>query len=268
MNNINFGRIISNYVDNFAESLPESDKLMSMIDFQFENQTKAFIRNQSIWFVVMFFIPFLVIIFGDLKGTALYIFLFTSIIGLLGMYSIELMAIKVQGLRAYFYDKWNIIDQLNPILYFVFFGLSFQYGTDSSDITKSSNMHNLLKLLKCFIIITSWFKLTWFQTQFKSLGLLQQLLIGVISAVIPFLCFYFFWVLFFAIVATILGANKSLADGYKPLTPFVGYFLNTFENSLGNISSPTIDFLKEKSQELKFFDNFIVYLIYLFWWLA
>ena len=42
-----------------------------------------------------------------------------------------------------------------------------------------------------------------------------------------------------------LGANDSLAESYG-LSLFVGYFLNTFENSIGNINAPTISFLKGK----------------------
>ena len=111
----------------------------------------------------------------------------------------------------------------------------------------------------------SWFKLTWFQKQFESLGLMFILIMGVLGAIIPFLMIYLFWVAFFAIMAGILGANGSLADGYPGLPKWVGFFLNTFENSLGNINSPTIGFIKSKTNHT-FLDYLCVYLIYIFWW--
>jgi hypothetical protein len=62
------------------------------------------------------------------------------------------------------------------------------------------------------------------------------LIMGVLGAIIPFLMIYLFWVIFFAIIAGILGANGSLAEGYNGLPKWVGFYLNTFENSLGNIN--------------------------------
>jgi hypothetical protein len=76
---------------------------------------------------------------------------------------------------------------------------------------------------------------------------------GVLGAAIPFLIIYLFWVMFFAIMAGILGSNDSLARGFSGIPKQVGFFLTTFENSLGNINSPTIEFLKEGT-EVTFLD--------------
>ena len=73
---------------------------------------------------------------------------------------------------------------------------------------------------------------------------MQQLLLGVAVAFIPFMVIYLFWVCFFALISITLGDNESLALSYTGLTGFVGYFMVTFENSLGNISSPSVGFLK------------------------
>ena len=58
------------------------------------------------------------------------------------------------------------------------------------------------------------------------MGLMQQLLIGVIKAFLPFLIIYLFWVLFFALISIILGNNHSLATSYTGL-PYIfeGYFM-------------------------------------------
>ena len=90
---------------------------------------------------------------------------------------------------------------------------------------------------------------------------------GVMSAVVPFLAIYLIWVIFFAIMAYILGANESNADSYTGVNPLLGYFFTTFENSIGNINAPSIKFLKDK-KDRTFLDNFCIYLIYIFWWLA
>ena len=43
----------------------------------------------------------------------------------------------------------------------------------------------------------------------------------------------------------------------------IGYFLNTFENGLGNINPPSIDFSQGKTEDK--FNDTLVYLIYFFW---
>jgi hypothetical protein len=90
---------------------------------------------------------------------------------------------------------------------------------------------------------------------------------GVFAAVIPFLAIYLFWVAFFAIIADTLGADESEADGYPGLTKTLGFFFNSFENSIGNISSPSIGFLKKGHKET-LLNAICAYLIYFFWFLA
>ena len=81
-----------------------------MIDFQFENKTKAFMRKQFAWYLLTCLVPFLILISGILESQAFYIVMFISWFGQLGIYMLELMAIKVQGLAVYLSDKWNILD--------------------------------------------------------------------------------------------------------------------------------------------------------------
>jgi hypothetical protein len=65
-----------------------------------------------------------------------------------------------------------------------------------------------------------------------------------------------------------LGANEGNAKGYADLSLPFGYFMVTFENSLGNINAPTLDFMKGKTGKPTLAENFCIFLIYLFWWLA
>jgi len=65
-------------------------------------------------------------VFGHLEGPFAISALTVSLIGQLGMFSLELMAIKVDGPRAYFSDGWNVMDQIIVPVYLTFFILSLQ----------------------------------------------------------------------------------------------------------------------------------------------
>jgi len=82
---------------------------------------------------------------------------------------------------------------------------------------------------------------------------MQQLLIGVTKAFLPFIVIYLFWVVFFAIISINLGNNESLAKSYTGTGDVIGYFMVTFENSLGNISAPSMDFVHAEISD-KFID--------------
>ena len=70
------------------------------------------------------------------------------------------------------------------------------------------------------------------------------------------------WVCFFAAMAAILGANNSLAVGYTNIPIFYGYIIQSFENSIGNISPPSFGILKKDKSTLHLT---IDYLVYFFW---
>ena len=120
----------------------------------------------------MFVVPFMIVISRILEGTSLFVCLLISFIGQLGMYSFELMAIKVEGFKGYFADKWNYIDQLNIVLYSIFCGLIISFGEKEFINTDSDSLKNCFKLLTSVIVVLTWGKLTWLQKQFESFGLL------------------------------------------------------------------------------------------------
>jgi hypothetical protein len=96
------------------------------------------------------------------------------------------------------------------------------------------------------------------------MGLMSILLFGVFKAVVPFLGFFFFMVISFSILGAVLGSNHNLASSYVGANLAFGYFFQTFENGIGNISQPTINFLAD-SRNHTMIDHFIVFLIYFFW---
>ena len=103
----------------------------------------------------------------------------------------------------------------------------------------------VLILLDALILVYIVFKTTFFFKVQSKLGLMSALLLGVIVQVIPFLFIFLFFVLFFSILSAILGSNYNLAMSYPGLTLPFGYYFQTFENGLGNISSPSVNFLKD-----------------------
>lgn len=99
----------------------------------------------------------------------------------------------------------------------------------------------------------------------SKMGLMSTLLMGVFKAVIPFLCYFSINVTYFAMISAILGSNYELAKGYSGTSLVFGYFFQTFENGIGNISAPTISFLSGR-QNNTVLDRVIVGMIYGFWW--
>jgi len=65
----------------------------------------------------------------------------------------------------------------------------------------------------------------------------------VVIGFLPFFGLYLFWVTFFSVISVILGANRGNAEGFTGTNIVVGYFLQTFENSIGNINAPSVEFL-------------------------
>ena len=87
------------------------------------------------------------------------------------------------------------------------------------------------------------FKFNYFLKINSQMGLMSTLLMGVFRAVIPFLAYFFITILYFAAVSCNLGGNHELAAGYSGATIAIGYFIQTFENGIGNINAPTINYL-------------------------
>jgi hypothetical protein len=111
-------------MDSYTECVPENlescDKIRSIIDFRFENSTKKYLCCQLAWFLFMFTIPFFILAKGHLRGAQMYIVMVWSLIGALGMYFIEIMSMKVEGIKIYFSQGWNYIDQFTPVFYVAF----------------------------------------------------------------------------------------------------------------------------------------------------
>jgi len=79
--------------------------------------------------------------------------------------------------------------------------------------------------------------------------------------------YFFITIVYFAASNANLGSNHTLASGYYGTSLALGFFLQTFENGIGNISAPTINYLNSSYHKTKL-DKFITFMIYMMWFLA
>ena len=109
MNEHQLENLLTNFVEYFPEFIESSEKVMSAIDYKFETKTKSFIYKVICVFA-QFLVPYLMYLFGRFSTLTNQILLCISLTGWIGIYSLELIAIYIQGVRVYFLDSWNYLD--------------------------------------------------------------------------------------------------------------------------------------------------------------
>ena len=62
-----------------------------------------------------------------------------------------------------------------------------------------------------------------------------------------------------------MKSNKSDAESYSGTNLFVGYFLVTYNNGIGNINPPTVDYWLGKVDQI-FSDKVGLFLVYVVWY--
>lgn len=62
-----------------------------------------------------------------------------------------------------------------------------------------------------------------------------------------------------------MKSNKSDAESYSGTNWFVGYFLVTYNNGIGNINPPTVDYWLGKVDQI-FSDKVGLFLVYVVWY--
>lgn len=62
-------------------------------------------------------------------------------LGLIGMLSIEAMAVNVQGKSEYLKDKWNRLDILSNVIYVVYFCIRIDQFKNIQDLEVVGNRH-------------------------------------------------------------------------------------------------------------------------------
>jgi len=112
----------------------------------------------------------------------------------------------------------------------------------------NSQTRNWETIFNALVLIFIAGKLLYFIRVSDSLRLQSTLILMVCSALIPFLTLFWLAVVFFALMQLILGSNHHLAAGYDGLgdsdgTIIFAYIVQAFENGIGHLKNPTINFL-------------------------
>jgi hypothetical protein len=108
--------------------------------------------------MVLFVVPYFVIIYGNLQGTWMYISLAVTIIGVMVMFSYEIMSMNLDGMIVYLSSGWNYIDLITPLLYLSYCVIMY---TEPS-VDGKSDLATKLRLMGAGILTTIIIKLTWF----------------------------------------------------------------------------------------------------------
>jgi hypothetical protein len=96
-------------VENFEDVLEQSEKIRHAIEYRFESTTKSFFYKVIAVFVT-FALPYLIHLFAGLHPTTNQMLLTISMMGWCGLYSLELIALAVEGAESYLKDPWNYLD--------------------------------------------------------------------------------------------------------------------------------------------------------------
>jgi hypothetical protein len=109
MTNFEFSNFLMSIVENFPDIIEQSEKIRQAIDYRFESTTKSFF-HKIIAIFSTFAIPYLVHLFAGLGTTANQMLLTISLLGWCSLYSLELVALGIEGLESYLSDPWNYLD--------------------------------------------------------------------------------------------------------------------------------------------------------------
>ena len=115
----------------------------------------------------------------------------------------------VGGRVVYFKDKWNFVDTFSLLCFIIFYTMRIYIAINPHADTIS--LWECSKLVNCFNLFFIWIKISWYLKLQSSLGVMTQLVTGVMNGAIPFLVLYLFWVGLFVLISYNLGANENLA---------------------------------------------------------
>ena len=116
-------------------------------------------------------------------------------------------------------------------------------------------------VIMIFLKINTWMRLN---DQFSNL---YTLVYECVKDIILFMLYFLYWVIFFASIYIILGADFNVgekADDYKSLSPLEINFIGVFRNSLGDIAIPGIEYwlTREQLEEEKLWSAFFIHFIW------
>lgn len=124
--------------------------------------------------------------------------------------------------------------------------------------------------LQLYLIVVGFIKILFFIRIYEDYGFLVQMVGNTMIQLIPFIVFFFMWVLFFGCQYWILRVEiDSADDDYLNLTEFFRYFFMTYRNSIGDISTPGYEnWDKIYSDDVRYEyvqKNWVIFLIWMVW---
>lgn len=97
MNDFQFSKFLMSIVDNFPDVIEQSEKLRQAIDYRFESTTRSFFFKVIAAFAT-FALPYVVHLFSDFDTVTNQMLLTTSMMGWCSLYSLELIAMGIEGI--------------------------------------------------------------------------------------------------------------------------------------------------------------------------
>jgi len=109
-----------------------------------------------------------------------------------------------------------------------------------TDDGEMGGMYAFFLFSNCFVIMSMTFKLFSLMKVDPKFGLLVQLVSSALYDAINFTIFMGIWIAVFSLILRIFGADTNKNEKKFPHIDGVSaFFLQTFENSIGNIRNPT-----------------------------
>ena len=103
---------------------------------------------------------------------------------------------------------------------------------------KSLDVRWAMVLLNVLVLLIAFIKMHLLARFSERFGMLVQLLMTCVYKITSFTVFFFIWIFAFSFFYLILDMEIPL-DDYPDLYPFLAYALQTYRNSIGDISPPT-----------------------------
>ena len=121
---------------------------------------------------------------------------------------------------------------------------------------------NTVMVIMIFLKINTWMRLN---DEFSNL---YTLVIQCVKDITLFMLYFLYWVIFFASIYIILGADFNVGEkaaDYMTLKPLETNFIGVFRNSLGDIAIPGIEYwlIRKEMEEDKLWASFFIHFIWL-----
>ena len=238
-----FLKLLSSINKEFGSDIDNQFVFQAATDYFFQTTAKYF-KIQFILFFTFCTLPFLVQVFNqdldmDQKRLCVDVAMLTQILFIAG----ELVQLCVYGMDYLSWD--NFIDVLMFVVW------AYYYMQRVEDLKshlprlvqplESSIDHQFQQsLLHASILILGSLKIMSFLRVFKEFGQLVKLMAKVISDMVVFTIFFFYWLFFASFMYDILGNNTNY-DDYPGISVQTAKFLESFRNSLGDLATPKYD---------------------------